>query len=225
MTVQSFLSIDIEPLAPSDSVGQALYRLADLDVAHLPIVDAEGHLVTIIGEDDLLDQVDHETPVSAAAGYGAVEVGVEAHWYEAASALARHHLSIVPVADAGGHYVGLVRRADLFERFAGTLSTGSTGAVLLLETSAGDFSLSQLTRLIEESGAKVLSAWTQGQEQGPSVGPMPIRATLKLNTVDTARVRHMLEHHGYSVTAVFNDTDTDEAFDLRLAEFLRYLEV
>jgi hypothetical protein len=37
-------------------------------------------------------------------------------------------------------------------------------------------------------------------------------------------VKHVLEHHGYHVVAAFNEEITDEAFNYRLAEFLRYLE-
>jgi acetoin utilization protein AcuB len=113
----------------------------------------------------------------------------------------------------------------LHDRFAGTLSTGSPGAILIIEVPARDFSLSQMVRLIEQSDAKVLSVSTQGQEQAPGYGPIPVHVTLKLNTADTARVKHVLDHHGYNVVAAFNEEDTDDAFNQRLAEFLRYLEV
>lgn len=225
MTVQTILSIDIEPLAPTDTVGQALYRLADLDVAHLPVVDAEGSLLTVIGGDDLLDQLASDNELADVAGCGPVSVAPDAHWYEAASQLSRHHLSALPVVDRQSRYVGLIRRSDLFDRFAGTMSTGSPGAILILEVPARDFSLSQLVHLIEQSDAKMLSISTQGQEQGPGYGPLPIHVTVKLNTIDTARVKHVLDHHGYHVVAAFNEEATDEVFNQRLAEFLRYLEV
>jgi acetoin utilization protein AcuB len=225
MTVQTLLSIDLEPLAPTDTAGQALVRLADLDVAHLPIVDGEEHLLAIVGEEDLLDRAAPDAMLGTLAGLGAIHVGPDAHWYEAASVMAQHHLSILPVVDRGGRYVGLVRRSDLFDRFAGALSTGSPGAVLIIEIPPRDFSFSELVRLIEQSDARVLSASTQGQEQAPGVDAIPIHVTMKLNTADTSRVKHVLEHHGYHVTAAFNEDEDDEVFNHRLAEFLRYLEV
>jgi len=225
MTVQTVLSIDIEPLAPSDTIGQALYRLADLDVAHLPVVDEEGRLLTIVSGEDLLHHLEPDRPVSEFAGHGPVSVAPDAHWYEAASQMARYRLSALPVADARGAYVGLVRRSDLFDRFAGTLSTGSPGAILIIEVQPRDFSLSQLVHLIEQSDARVLSCSTQGQEQGVGGGPLPVHVTVKLNTSDTARVKHVLDHHGYNVVAAFNEEDTEDSFNQRLAEFLRYLEV
>jgi acetoin utilization protein AcuB len=225
MNVQTILSIDIEPLAPSDTTGQALYRFADLDVAHLPVVDAEGCLTTIISADDLLEHIKPDQPIGELRGHGVISIQPDAHWYEAASLLARNHLSALPVVDRAGRYVGLIRRSDLFDRFAGTLSTGSPGAIIILEVSPREFSLSQLVHLIEQSDAKVLSVSTQGQEQGPGYGPLPIHVTVKLNTSDTTRIKHVLDHYGYRVVAAFNEEDTEDAFNHRLAEFLRYLEV
>ena len=225
MTVQTLLSLDIEPLTPMDSIGEALYRLADNDVEQLPVVDAEGRLQTLVGEDDLLDRIDQSDSVQSVAGYGALFVGSEAHWYDAASMLALHHLSVLPVVDRTGQYVGLIRRSDLFDRFAGTLSTGSSGAILIVEVGPREFSLSQLVHLIEQSDARVLSISTQGQEQTPEQGPLPILMTIKLNTADTSRVKHVLEHHGYRVTSAYKEDETDDVFNHRLAEFLRYLEV
>jgi len=224
MTVQTLLSIDVEPLAPGDSVAQALRRLADHDVAHAAVVDAEGRYVTLLGEEDLLEHEGTGHSLAEIRGYGPLHVGPDAHWYEAAGLLALHHLSALPVVTGEGRYLGLLRRSDVFDRFAGALSTGSPGAVLNLEVLARDFSMGQLTRLIEESNARVLSISTQGQEQVPAHGPVPVQVTLKLNTADTARVKHILEHHGYHVTAAFNEDESDETFNDRLAEFLRYLD-
>lgn len=225
MTVQSILSIDIEPLAPTDTVGRALYRLADLDVAHLPVVGDDGRLLTVIAGDDLLEQLEPDATLDQVAGRGAVCVSAEAHWYEAASLLARNQLSMLPVIDRSGQYIGMVRRSDLFDRFAGSLSTGSPGAIIILEVPPRDFCLSQLVHLIEQSDGKVLSLSTQGQEQAAAYGPLPIHVTLKLSSAETSRIKHVLDHHGYHVVAAFNEVETEEVFNRRLAAFLRYLEV
>jgi len=52
-----------------------------------------------------------------------------------------------------------------------------------------------------------------------------IAVTLKLNTTDTARVRHVLEHQGYRIVASFSEEEDDEEFRNRIQEFMRYLEV
>ncbi len=223
MTVSSLLSPDLEPLAPTDTAGHAIYRLAELDVQHLPVVDDEGRLAALVAEDDVLEVADLGLPLGAIAGLGALSVGPEVHLFEAASLLAGHHLSVLPVAEADGEYLGAVRRRTLFEELAGMLSTGTPGTVLILEVAPRDYSLGQLSHLIEQSDAKVLSLAAQDPGEGVSGGVL--RVTIKLNVTDTSRVRHVLEHHGYRVTAVFNEKAGDDEMSLRVQEFMRYLEV
>ncbi len=222
MTVQRLLSPDLEPLVPTDTVGHAIYRLAELDVEHLPVVSAEGELVALVAEDELLRVSDLGLPLAALSGLGVLSVRPEVHLFEAASLLSVHHLSVLPVAEADGEYVGAVRRRVLFEELAGMLSTGTPGTILILEVAPRDYSLGQLIYFIEQSNAKVLSLATQGE--GARDGGL-VRVTIKLNVTDTSRVRHVLEHHGYRVTAVFNEQDGDDELSLRVQEFMRYLEV
>lgn len=225
MTLQTLLRLDPPPLTLDVTAGDALRRLTEAEVAHLAVVDDEGLLNFLLSEEDLLDS-DPTLPVGVMVGLGRVAAEPQMHWYEAASLMARHHLSLLPVVDANGRYLGVVHRSDLFERFAGSLSTGSAGAVLTLQVPAEQFSMSQLIHLVEQNGARVLSVSTQGQEQGSGdAGSMPVEVTIKLNTTDTARIRHVLEHYGYPVTSAHGAAESDEAFNYRLAEFLRYLEV
>lgn len=224
MTVQNLLSPDLEPLASTDTVEQALDWFVDLDVEHLPVVDDDGRLVALVAEPELLEQEDPTVLLGALGGLGAISVGPEVHLFEAASLLAVHHLSVLPVADATGTYIGLVRRRVIFESFATMLSTGTPGAILILEVAPRDYSLSQLSYLIEQTDAKVLSVSTQTPDES-AFDPTILRVTLKLNVTDTSRVRYLLEQNGYRVAAAFNEEDTEEDFSLRLQEFMRYLEV
>ena len=225
MTVQTLLSLDVDPLSLADTVAQALVRLGDLNIEHLPVVDVDGRLVALVSEDELLAHPEVDLPLGEVRGIGWLSVRPDAHLYDAAALMARHHLSALPIADEDRHYVGLLRRSDLFERFSGLLSAGSPGAVVVLECAPQDYAMSQIAHIAEQAGAKLLSIQTQGQEEPADLGPVPVRITVKLNTSDTARVKHVLEHHGYRVIAAFGEEDTEEEFSYRLQEFLRYLEV
>jgi CBS domain-containing protein len=225
MTVQQFISLDIEPLAPTDTVGHAVYRFADLDVDHLPVVDDEGKLIALVSEEELLELPDPKAALSAISGLGAVSVGPEVHVFEAATLMAAHGLSVLPVADTGGDYLGFISRTTVFEQFATSLSTSRPGTILVLEAMPRDYSLSQLSHLIEQSGGKVLSVTAQTPPEAAADPSALLRVTLKLNVTDTARIRHVLEHQGYRIAAVYNEDETDDDFSLRIQEFMRYLEV
>lgn len=224
MTVQNLLSPELEPLAPTDTVAGALVHFAGIDVEHLPIVTEEGRLVALVAEAELEELADPAVLLGTLGRLGALSVGPDMHLFEAASLLAAHHLSVLPVVDTAGRYVGLVERHKLFERFAQMLSTGAPGAILILEVIPRDYSLGRLSHLIEQTDAKVLSASTQSPDE-IAIDSTVLRVTLKLNVTDTTRVRYLLEQNGYRVVAAFNEDDTEEEFSHRLQEFMRYLEV
>src|SRR5690606_3934450 len=145
---------------------------------------------------------------------GAISVGPDMHVFEAANLLVIHRLSVLPVVEADGTYLGLIRRGPLFEAFSGMLATGRPGAILVLDVPTRDYSLAQLSHLVEQSGSRVLAATAQMPHE-VSGDPTLMRVTLKMNATDTARVRYLLEHHGYHVAAVFNEDDTAADLSLR----------
>ena len=129
-----------------------------------------------------------------------------------------HDLASLPVATEDGMYVGVVARRDVFGQLAHMLATEEDGAIVVAEVGRHDVSLAQVAHLVEGSGVRILSIST---EDDPNTGH--VRITLKLNVTDTARVRHLLSHHGIGVVGVFDEADAD--LEARAAEFIRYLEV
>jgi CBS domain-containing protein len=224
MTVQQLINRDIDPLDPTDTVGRAIYRFADIDETHLPVVSDEGELLALVSETELMDVATPAVPLGALSGLGRLSVEPDAHVFEAAKLLAAHGLSVLPIADEDGHYLGVVSRRTVFELFASILSTSQAGTILVLEVPPRDYSLSQLCHFIEQNGGRVLSATTQPPRNSGDP-TLPLRVTLKLNVTDTARIRHMLEHQGYRVAVVHNEEENEDELSLRAQEFMRYLEV
>lgn len=221
MTVDKLISETTPPLRPSDTVEYALGLLMEVRVRHLPIVDDERLLLGLLSEDQLLDAPGPETKLSTLLGAPPVTVLPRSHVFEVAKVMMEHSLTTVPVAEAGGRFVGIVRRHDLFEWFARTLATQTPGAILALEIEPRDYAMSQLVYAIEQSDTQVLSIATESPEHPDG----PINVTIKLNVRDASRVKHLLEHRGYRVVAAFGENENDEDLLLRVQEFMRYLEV
>ncbi len=217
MTVATLLS-PVDPLAPSDSVGDALVEMAEVHLSHLPVVTAEGFLDTIAGEAALQALPDPDAPLGAIVAGAPVSVTPDTHVFDAAHLLRQHNLGMLPVAGDDGRYVGLVVRSDVFGQLAHMLATEEPGAIVVLDVDRRDFSLGQLAHLIEQNGVRILSVST---EDDPGAGR--VRVTLKLNVTDTARVRHLMEHYGYRVDGVFDEVEDN--LQERAEAFLRYLEV
>jgi acetoin utilization protein AcuB len=225
MTIRTLIARQIPPLRLDDTVEHALGLLLDHSIYHIPVVNGSGRLVGSVSEDLLLNAAGPEAPIASLIqedpGTRPVQVLPDTHVFEATKVLVKHALTAVPVVEASGEYVGLLRRHDIFEQFARMLSTQESGAILALELVPRDYSLSQLVYTIENNDVKILSIASEPPDSDTGM----IRVTIKLNTTDATRVRHMLEHHGYHVVASFSEEETDEDLQWRVQEFMRYLEV
>lgn len=221
MTVDKLISQTTPPLKPADTVEYALGLMMEIRVRHLPVVTSERELIGVLSEEQLLDADSPEVRVQELVGVDPIKIPENTHVFDATKVIMNHNLSVLPVVSDAGQYVGVVRRHDLFERFARMLATQESGAIVSLEVSERDAALSKIIYLIEQNDARVLSLSTEKRDDLENM----IGVTIKVNVRDVTRIRHLLEHNGYRVVAAFGEEeDSEELFD-RVQEFLRYLEV
>jgi acetoin utilization protein AcuB len=219
MTVDQLISKATPPLKPVDTVEYALGLMMEVRVRHLPVIDEDMSVLGILSEDRLLDASSPDESIDSLLAGEPVVVASTDHIFEVARLMMEHDLTTIPVVSQAA-FVGLVRRHDLFEWFARSLSTHAPGAILAIEVPPRDYTLSNLVYAIEQSDVKVLSI---GTEQPP--GGDTVRVNVKINVRDASRVRAMLEHGGYRVVAAFGEEEDEHQLLDRVQEFMRYLEV
>lgn len=191
--------------------------MMELRVRHLPVVSSDNHVVGLLSEEMLLDAESPATLIESLLGIEPIAITMGTHVFDVTKVMMDHNLTLVPVLDDEGQYKGVVRRHDLFERFALMLATQESGAIVALEVAQRDLSLSQIIYLIEQNDTKVLSLSTETHDDMVGV-------TIKLNIRDATRIRHILEHNGYPVVAAFGEEEDSEDLLDRVQEFMRYLE-
>ena len=111
-------------LSPTEPVRRAFEELELSHIHHLPVVDADGCLVGVVSQRDLLS-------VGAVSGLTLDEIMVtdvktlppSAPAREAAYLILRHAIGCVPICEPGGKLVGIVTDSD-FVRVAYALLGG-----------------------------------------------------------------------------------------------------
>ncbi|MEM9997096.1 MAG: CBS domain-containing protein, partial [Bacteroidota bacterium] len=63
MTVQNLLDLTLEPLRADDAVFDALTEAVEAEVEQFPVVDAEGRLVALVSETQLMEHAGVMTPI------------------------------------------------------------------------------------------------------------------------------------------------------------------
>ena len=134
-TVRDFMTPDPHHLDPGASALEALERMIDRGIRHLPIVDRRGRLAGIVSVDDLRAALPFAVSLkrepSAAERQSALEYKLgelmthapitatpATSLADAAALLARFRIGCLPVLDAGGRLVGMFSETDALRALA-----------------------------------------------------------------------------------------------------------
>ncbi|RDV14127.1 CBS domain-containing protein [Pontibacter diazotrophicus] len=222
MIAEELINQMIPPLKLYDTVDKALRWMDEFRVNELPVVSnrkyvglaSELSLIELNNRSQALKELELE--------HQEVHVMQHQHFYDVMEAAIKNKIQVVPVLDDDQEYMGIITINDTLAAFGQMSALQGQGSILVLSMPERDYSLSQISRLIEEENTKILSAYVSPDE----MDPYQIKLTLKLNATDLSRIIATLERFEYRITAQFNDTSTDNDVGRdRLDMLLKYLDI
>ncbi|CAH0999077.1 hypothetical protein LEM8419_00372 [Neolewinella maritima] len=219
MTADFLLTDALVPLRPSDTGEEALEIMNEFYIRHLPVVD-QGKLASVISEDDVLDADPEEAVGEYRVAKLPPSVYPDDHLYDVMRQLVDNNLTVVPVIDREGSYVGMVTGEDLLRFFAQSSTFSNPGSIVVLEMGRHDYSLAEIARIVESDSAIILSSFVRG-----AVDSNQIEVTLKLNSQSIAGVIATFERFNYVVKASFNEKQLQDTLKERFDSLLNYLNV
>jgi len=203
-----------------DTVAEAVALMESVRVEELPVVDEEGRLVGMLSK-TITSTAAPNQPVGSLHLEPRYALRGGAHFFDAVVVVLMKDLPILPVVDEDDIYLGSLTKNLLFRHCARELGIHLPGAVLEVEMNERDYAVGKLVHAIENSDVKILSLSTDMSSYDDGIA----RITVKLDSGDASRVRHVLEHYGIRVVASFNERAADDDdLEMRVREFMRYLE-
>lgn len=221
MLAATLLNPMLPTLKLTDSVGTALAWMDEYHTPQLAVSD-EGAYRGLVSESILLDIPDDTaTLADIIRQHQDVYANEDQHVYELLRLVNQYRLKVIPVVDEDGMLTGSILVNDLLENFADRLGVQELGAVLVLKVAERDYSLSELSRLIESNGAKIISSY---YTSSPTYGnPGDARLTLKLNRTDINPIIATLERYGYAIEEAHANDPVESIDQERFDMLLRYL--
>ncbi|WMJ72572.1 CBS domain-containing protein [Cytophagaceae bacterium ABcell3] len=221
MTAEELINHMMPPLKPSDTTAMALNWMKEFRVEQLVLVD-NGTYKGIISEETLLGANDSEKPLSEyPLQHEEVYATPQAHFYELIKLAGQHKLQLLAVVDDDKKFLGIISINDTASATAQLFASQSPGGILVLAVRQRDYSLAEISRLVEENGVKILSAFVMDDENEPDL----LKLTLKLNKEDLSRVIATLERYQYAIVAHFQESDFMNNDKERLDLLFRYLNI
>ncbi len=220
MTAESIIAHDIPALNLEQTGKDAFHALNDHHVKHLPVVDNK-RLVGIISEEDIFNHKLYD-PIGEYdfSMLRRFAVRKTDHIFEIIRVMGDNRLTVIPVVDEQGIYLGLVEQNDLLRFFANSASFIEPGGILVLEMSRRDYSLGTIARIVEEEDAKILSAFVSSDADAEIV-----ELTIKINRQELGRVVASLERYEYTVKESYAELDYTDSLQERYDSLMSYLNV
>ena len=219
MIARELISQLVHPLRTSDTGEQALTYMQVYHLKHMPIVNSAQLLGTISEEDITTSPLD-EPIGSLSLGLNKAFVKETDHLFEVMSVMADNKLSAVPVVDSKGDFPGLVTLEDLIQYYARSFSFSEPGGIIVIEVQQADYSLAEISRIIESEHALVLSSFLTHDDESKRM-----YVTIKTNQSDTQHMQATLERFGYTIKATFSEEGYFESLQDHYEAFLHYLNV
>lgn len=207
-------------LKPADSVGQALEWMQEHRIGQLVLTD-QGEYRGVVSEELLMDVSDDERPLSDVMRlFEQTYVYEDQHLFEVLGLVLQHRMDVVAVLNESREFSGTISASELMKQFAHELGVQEMGAILILNLSERDYSMTEVSRLVESNNVKVISSYFSSAAYGM---PDRSRLTLKLNRRDITAVISTLERFGYHIEAAFANAPVESIDQERLDSLLRYL--
>ena len=220
MLAKNLINNSIISASGADTASTALSLMDDFRVTHIPVVN-DAEFLGLISEPDIFECNDFETPLNT------LDTCLKNHYvfeyqhiYDILRLASDMKLTLIPVLDTNSKYLGSITLLDIIIHFSGMLSVNNEGGIIVLELSYNDYSLSEISQIIESNNAKVISLFITSWPDSTK-----IEVTIKLNTTNIEPVVQTFNRYKYFVKASFNEkTDYNDLKD-RYDSLMKYLDV
>ena len=221
MQAYEFINNLIPPLKLSDKTRKALAWMEEIRTDVLPVVD-QGHFLGLLRDEMIFELNDLDKDILGIVPENPnCWVYSDKHIYDVLKASSEHQSNIVAVVDRDMTYLGVVTMEDAISAFADSLSIQSQGSVLILSLNMTDYSLAEISRIIETENTKVLSSFISSDPLDDS----KIKLPLKLDKPELRHIKATLERFGYKILDHYQEETGVSSEEDRIGNLLRFLDI
>jgi len=220
MLAKHLITGTIIPLKTSDTGITALSWMDDYKVSHLPIVNNVDFLglisdVDIYNMNDFSEAVgNHTLSLSSPFVYD------YQHILEIIKVVSIQKLSLIPVLDSRKRYLGSITLNKIIDGISVISAAKSPGGIIVLEVSQNDYTLSEISQIIESNNAKVLSLYVTTHDNSTKMN-----VVIKINKIDISAILLTFNRYSYDVKASFSEKEDAEDLRERYDSLIKYLNM
>jgi Mg/Co/Ni transporter MgtE len=153
--INDYITNDYKAINSQETIAEVQDFFAEVPYSHFSVID-EGIYIGCIAADDI-ETFDGDKKVSdykyTLEGFFARKNMI---WLDVLEVFAKNHTNVVPVLDDENNYTGYYELEDIVKFFHETPFLKEQGGIIIIEKSILDYSMSQITQIVESNNGKLL---------------------------------------------------------------------
>lgn len=220
MRAADLISDEIPTLDGTDNAIFAMQLLDEYKMTHLPVVSGSEFL-GLISESAVLEIENPEESLASKPKYlQQIFVNGNQHAYDIVRIAAEFKLSAIAIVDDNQHYQGVVSIYCLIRELANFAAMKGPGGIIVLEINRNDYSLAEVSQIVESNDARILSANLTSNPDSTN-----LELTLKINRDNMDGIIQTFNRYDYKISASFHQSSYEDLLQDRYDELMRYLKI
>ena len=220
MKVKDLISEYIPPLKYTETGEKALSWMNEFRVSHLPVLHGSEY-IGLISDDDIYDMVDPSKMLKTEfINLPKPFVYSDCHVYDVMKLISDLKITVVPILTRDHEYIGCTDLLYLMSQITAVGSIKENGGILVLKMAIHDYSLTEISRIVEENNAKVLSSYVTSKQDSTE-----IEVTLKINVLNLDSIIRTFERYDYIISETYAKGTHEKDMKGRYDELMNYLKM
>lgn len=198
--LSDYINNDFKPFMSNETVAEIQDFFADSTYSHFPVLDNSVYMGCI----SAVDAETFETQKNITDYRYALEgffVRDSMIWLDVLEIFARNNANLVPILDETNKYIGYYEITDVIKFLNETPFLKETGGIIVVEKPIVDYSMSQITQIVESNNGKLLGVFVSEADNEK------IQVTIKMTLGAMNEIIQSFRRYNYDIVSEHHEDD------------------
>ena len=216
--INDYITNDYKAIDCEETIANVQDFFVDVSFSHFPVLN-EGVFIGNLASDDI-ETFDSDKKVLdykyALEGFFARKNMI---WLDVLEVFAKNHTNIVPVLNDENKYEGFYELEDIIKFFHETPFLREQGGIIIIQKSINDYSMSQITQIIESNNGKILGIFVS------DATTENIQITIKITLGSMNDIIQTFRRYNYEIISEHQDDNYLNSLKERSDYLDKYLNI
>lgn len=196
--LSEYINNDFKPFTPLETVGEIQDFFADSTYSHFPLLDNGVYLgcISAVDSETFESEKNLQDYRYAFEGFFVRDTMI---WLDVLEVFARNNATIVPILDVNNRYIGYYEITDVIKFLNETPFLKETGGIIVVEKPTEDYSMSQITQIVESNNGKLLGVFVS------EANAEKVQVTIKITLGSVNEIIQTFRRYNYEIVSEHNE--------------------